>query len=160
MDQLQGDNREAMPRRAMSGSTSVQPDQGNQTRAFPDAYRFWMNWQLPSASGNEMETRAFFDKNHQRILPQLHYISCKGDILCSISPEILFLVRTDGSFSSIIQGDLIEGKFILKSQTFIYTQAPDEATYTLTLESKHFNHFGYGWNSSTFYFWKCHTWTI
>lgn len=62
VDKLQGSNSETMPRRAMPGSTSIQPDQDNQARALPDAYRFWICWQPPSALGNE-ETRAFSDKN-------------------------------------------------------------------------------------------------
>lgn len=62
VDKLQGSNSETMPRRAAPGSTSIQPDWDNQARALPDAYRFWICWQPPSALENE-ETRAFSDKN-------------------------------------------------------------------------------------------------
>lgn len=63
VDQLQGNNMETIPSRATPGSASIQSDQGNQVRALPDACRIWMNWQLPSASEKEKETRPFFDTN-------------------------------------------------------------------------------------------------
>lgn len=114
----------------------------------------------PVLQGMRWRLGHFLIKTIREFYPSCIISRARETSCVPLNPEILFLVRTDGSFSSIIRGDLIEGKLILKSQTFIYTQAPDEAMYTLTLESKHFNHFGYGWNSSTFYFWKCQTWTI
>ena len=40
----------------------------------------------PVLQGMRRRLGHFSLKTHQRILPQLHYISCKGDILCSIKP--------------------------------------------------------------------------
>ena len=131
-----GSNRETMPSGAVPGPASVRPDQGNQPGALPHAHRFRVNWQLPSASADEKETGAFLDKNHQRILSRCIISRARETSCVSWSPEVLFLVRIDGSFSFIILGDLLQGKFILKSQASVYPQASGEALHICTLELK------------------------
>lgn len=64
----------------------------NLTKAIkPELYQMptYSEWigSYPVFQGMRRRLGHFSIKTHQRILPQLHYISCKRDILCSIKPR-------------------------------------------------------------------------